>query len=117
MSKTMFHAGKSSPLLGVFPCRAHSCHRINPTHEAPENALNVPNFDLTCRSTDRRHEGLKTEIEFAKEEIPKLFRQYLLSRNRQLRAKPHMAEILAAKARQELAFVTILSSKLGFLCC
>jgi hypothetical protein len=51
----------------------------------------------------------------AKEEIPKLSREYLIQRNEQMRNKNFTAALLAAKARSELIEKSLVERQASFL--
>lgn len=59
--------------------------------------------------------GAKPRLKTAKEEIPKLSREYLEIRNRQMRAKAFMAETAAAARRGELIERTLVECQAAYL--
>ena len=59
--------------------------------------------------------GVKPRFKSAKQELPKLSKEYLEIRNRQMRAKAFMAETQAAHARGELISRRLVECQAAYL--
>jgi hypothetical protein len=59
--------------------------------------------------------GVKPRFNPAKDELPELSKTYLETRNRQMRSKAQTAEMLLAKAREELVLKSLVEKQASYL--
>ena len=59
--------------------------------------------------------GVKPRFNPAKDELPELSKTYLETRNRQMRSKAQTAEMLLAKAREELVLKSLVERQASYL--